>query len=139
MFYIKPYNTYTSGTISQSSFSVRFNCALDALENQLIQYILRKYNRGTSFKPILHFLTSKKIREDPQANTRNFIKHRVYSSVCAYVSMYVWVSVNILDKVYIGIYYLFTHPLIFNYIQSFVILLIIAMSLFIDMEYKIIG
>ena len=68
MFYIKPYNTYTSGTISQSSFSVRFNCALDALENQLVQYILRTHHKGTSFKPILHFLTSKKIREDPQAN-----------------------------------------------------------------------
>ena len=131
MLYIKPYNTYTSGTISQSSFSVRFNCALDALENQLIEYILRKYNRETSFKPILHFLTGKKIGEDPQANTRNFIKHRVYKSVYCNVRMYVWVSVHILCKLYIGIYCLFAHPLIFNYIQAFATLLIFAISLFI--------
>ena len=91
MFYIKPYNTYTSGTISQSSLGVRFNCTLDALVNSRIQRIFRKQSRRTSFKPILHFLTSKKIREDPQANVRNFVRHHVYeyvfvgTYVCEYV------------------------------------------------------
>ena len=32
-----------------------------------------KYNRETSFNSILHFLTSKKIREDPQASTETLL------------------------------------------------------------------
>ena len=126
MFYIKPYNTYTSGTISQSSLGVRFNCTLDALVNSRIQRIFRKQSRRTSFKPILHFLTGKKIREDPQANVRNFVEHHCMS-MCLQVHMCVYVCVCVrvclyLCQVYIGFYYLFTHPFIFLiFIQTFVI------------------
>ena len=94
MFYIKPYNTYTSGTISQSSLGVRFNCTLDALVNSRIQRIFRKQSRRTSFKPILHFLTSKKIREDPQANVRNFVEHHCMS-MCLQVHMCMGVRMHV--------------------------------------------
>ena len=85
MFYIKPYNTYTSGTISQSSFSVRFNSSLCVFPNLLTDETRVSFDKSqprTSYKPILHFLTSKKIREDPQAKQPSCIVDCEYMCMC---------------------------------------------------------